>query len=221
MSTRSPPIRLRPTTSLKAARPQKRSIASVPMSSTTRGRTSASSASSHGAQSAISGGDGRRSPLRSRLSRESLRDRRAVRQMRFVDAGLGEPATQLRARASRERKSGPELDRTGRLADGSSRDRSLCQRRSGTRRAGSPHRRIACMRGCGSGDADVRIQTQRPLMVSNICTIMSGVRVDWRTSWRQRSRKSIGLISRGLRASSTARAAPSRARSARGLASTN
>ena len=37
--------------------------------------------------------------------------------MVFIDAGLRQPASQLRARASRERKPRCDLHRTGRLAD--------------------------------------------------------------------------------------------------------
>ena len=62
----------------------------------------------------------RRSPIpRSarRLSGKALRDRRAIRQMRLVYAGLCEPASQLRPRASREWKSSRELHRSRRLAD--------------------------------------------------------------------------------------------------------
>src|ERR1700687_47987 len=52
-----------------------------------------------------------------RLSGKAFRDRGAVGQMPFIDAALAEPAPQLSARASREWKTGRDLDRTGRLAD--------------------------------------------------------------------------------------------------------
>src|SRR5436309_14751515 len=39
-----------------------------------------------------------------RLTRKALRDRGAIWEMRYIDAGLREPASQLRTRASRERK---------------------------------------------------------------------------------------------------------------------
>src|SRR5438093_6399880 len=51
------------------------------------------------------------------LPRKTLRDRRAIREMGVVDAGLREPASQLRTRASRERKSSRELHRSGLLPD--------------------------------------------------------------------------------------------------------
>ena len=62
----------------------------------------------------------RRSPIphsARRLSGKALRDRRAIREMRLVYAGLCEPASQLRPRASREWKSSRELHRSRRLAD--------------------------------------------------------------------------------------------------------
>jgi hypothetical protein len=52
-----------------------------------------------------------------RFAREALRDRRAVRKMSFIDAGLREPASKLGARASGERQTRRELDRAGSLAD--------------------------------------------------------------------------------------------------------
>src|SRR5712692_2004968 len=55
-------------------------------------------------------------PARS-LSWKALGDRRAIREMGLIDAGLGEPAPQLRAGSSREWKPRRELHRTGRLAD--------------------------------------------------------------------------------------------------------
>ena len=51
------------------------------------------------------------------LPRKALRDRGAVGQMRFIDAGLREPAPQLSAGASGEWKTGRELHRARRLAD--------------------------------------------------------------------------------------------------------
>jgi hypothetical protein len=65
-----------------------------------------------------------------RLSREALRDRRAVGKMVFVDSRFGQPAPQLRAGAATERLTGSELDLAWCLAndrdpiaDGSSDDR--------------------------------------------------------------------------------------------------
>src|SRR5205823_2624787 len=52
-----------------------------------------------------------------RLPGKTLRDRAPVRQMILVDAGAGEPSSELRAGAARERKTGRELDGTGRLSD--------------------------------------------------------------------------------------------------------
>ena len=48
---------------------------------------------------------------------KALRDRRAIREMRFIDAGLREPAPKLSACASRERQTRGELDRARSLAD--------------------------------------------------------------------------------------------------------
>ena len=56
-------VRARPTADSSGTFPQKRSMARPPRRRITRGRRSASSSSSHGRQSAISAGDGRRSPL--------------------------------------------------------------------------------------------------------------------------------------------------------------
>ena len=52
-----------------------------------------------------------------RLSREALRDRRAVGKMVFVDPRFGQPAPQLRAGAATERLTGGELDLAWCLAD--------------------------------------------------------------------------------------------------------
>jgi len=51
------------------------------------------------------------------LAGEALRDRGAVREMVFIDAGAREPSAELRAGASRERQTRRELHRAGRLAD--------------------------------------------------------------------------------------------------------
>lgn len=52
-----------------------------------------------------------------RLAREALRDRGAVRQVILADAGLREPAPQLRAGTATEGLAGRRLDRPGRLTD--------------------------------------------------------------------------------------------------------
>jgi hypothetical protein len=62
-----------------------------------------------------------------RLSREALRDRRAVGKMVFVDPRFGQPAPQLRAGPATERLTGGELDLAGCLAD----DRDPIADRSG------------------------------------------------------------------------------------------
>jgi hypothetical protein len=51
------------------------------------------------------------------FARKALCDRRAIRKMRFIDAGLREPAPKLSARASRERQTRGELDRARSLAN--------------------------------------------------------------------------------------------------------
>ena len=48
---------------------------------------------------------------------EALRDRRAVGKMSFVETGIRQPASELSARAPRERQTRGELDRARRLAD--------------------------------------------------------------------------------------------------------
>src|SRR5688572_29454579 len=48
---------------------------------------------------------------------KALRDGRAVRQMRFVDACVGEPASELSAGTPRERQTRRELDRARSLTD--------------------------------------------------------------------------------------------------------
>lgn len=49
--------------------------------------------------------------------RKALCDRCAIRKMPFIDARFREPASELCARASRERQTRCELDRAGSLAD--------------------------------------------------------------------------------------------------------
>src|SRR6185503_16153533 len=105
MSTRSPSTRLFPTTSLSGTFPQNRSIASVPTRSTTRGRTSASSASSHDAHSWISGGDGRRSPA----PLAAFPGKHFVIAVRYGRCASSTPAT-----ASHRRSSAPARPENGR-----------------------------------------------------------------------------------------------------------
>ena len=153
MRTRSPSVLLFPTTTLSGSRPQKRSIASVPTSRITRGRTSASSTSSHGAHRVTSGGEGRRSPAPTRgFAGKAFRDRRAIREMCFIDAGLREPAPELSACASRERQSCCELDRARSLAD----DHHAIARLA---RHDRERRRVVARIDAPGARADARVQT--------------------------------------------------------------
>src|SRR5207249_434000 len=87
------------------------------------------------------------------LPREAFRDRGAVREVRLVDPRLAEPATQLRARAARERLAHHDLDRAGRLAD----DRDAIGRGSGDdRRRALEVSRVHALRA----RADARVKTR-------------------------------------------------------------
>src|SRR5439155_22768573 len=87
------------------------------------------------------------------LPREALRDRGAVREVRLADPRLREPATQLRARASRERLPPHDLGRAGRLAD----DRDAIARGSGDDRRRAPDvSRVHALRA----RADARMKTR-------------------------------------------------------------
>jgi hypothetical protein len=87
-----------------------------------------------------------------RLTRKALRDRGAIWEMRCIDAGLREPASQLRTRASRERKPRCELDRAGRLADD---HHAIARLARDDRERGRQIARIDALRAC----ADAQVKT--------------------------------------------------------------
>src|SRR5947207_3050598 len=112
-----------------------------------------------------------------RLPGKAFRDRGAIRQMVFVDAGLGEPAPELRAGTAAERLPRGELDRTRRLPD----DRDAVPNGSGDDRASAlEEARVDALRA----RANARVKPSEDVTVSGSDANDACQLVDYRSGCR-------------------------------------